>query len=175
MTTPTTPLPGEELTPAELYDAFGRFPSGVALVAAEVDGITEGLVASSFTVGVSTDPPLVLVAVRNASSTWPRLRAAGHLGVSVLGEQHEAACLQIASSPPGDRFAGLSLVRATYGAVFLTGAPLRMRCLIEAELPAGDHHVVLLRVLGLRLEDDGVPLVRHRSAFRRLATEVDPG
>ena len=38
--------------PQLLRQAFSHFPSGVAAFAAEVDGTLEGMVASSFSVGV---------------------------------------------------------------------------------------------------------------------------
>jgi flavin reductase (DIM6/NTAB) family NADH-FMN oxidoreductase RutF len=39
---------------------------------------------------------------------------------------------------------------------------------IEDEIPAGDHHIVLLRVIGLRTGPETLPLVFHRSGFQRL-------
>jgi flavin reductase (DIM6/NTAB) family NADH-FMN oxidoreductase RutF len=42
-------------------------------------------------------------------------------------------------------------------------------CSIHAEVPAGDHDVILLRVHGLRVDTDIAPLVFHGSRFRRLA------
>ena len=58
-----------DLHPNALRQAFGRFPSGIAALCAEIDGAPQGIVASSFTVGVSMDPPLVMFAVQNASRT----------------------------------------------------------------------------------------------------------
>ena len=59
-----------------LRAAFGHHPSGVAALIAQVDGVPAVLIASSFTVGVSADPPLVSVAVQRTSTSWPLLRRA---------------------------------------------------------------------------------------------------
>ena len=158
-----------DLQPNALRRAFGRFPSGIAALCAEIDGTPQGIVASSFTVGVSMDPPLVMFAVQNTSRTWPVLRSAGRIGVSVLGSSHDGVCRQIASRD-GDRFAGLSLHEADSGALFLDEAALWLETSIENEVPAGDHAVVLLRVHGYSTHDDAhEPLVFHGSAFRNLS------
>jgi len=157
-----------DLQPTALRRAFGRFPSGIAALCAEIDGAPQGIVASSFTVGVSMEPPLVMFAVQNTSRTWPVLRSAQRIGVSVLGTGHDGVCRQIASRD-GDRFAGLEL-HETEGALFLDEAALWLDCSIENEMPAGDHAVVLLRVHGYSTHEDAhEPLVFHGSAFRNLA------
>jgi flavin reductase (DIM6/NTAB) family NADH-FMN oxidoreductase RutF len=157
----------EAPTPGLLRTAFSHFPSGLAALAAVVDGAPAGLVASSFTVGVSLEPPLVLFAVQNTSTTWPVLRRAGRIGVSVMGESHRQACRQLASKT-GDRFAGLDIATTGPGAVFIRDAPLWLETVIEGEVPAGDHHVVLLRIVSLGSRPEISPLVFHRSDFRRL-------
>ena len=78
-----------------LRDAFGAFPSGVVAVAASVKGQLTGIAASSFT-SVSIDPPLVSFSIATSSSTWPLLREAEHLGISVLADHHDAVCRQLA-------------------------------------------------------------------------------
>ena len=157
-----------DLQPAALRRAFSRFPSGIAALCAVIDGKPQGLVASSFTVGVSMEPPLVMFAVQNSSRTWPALRGAGRIGVSVLGSEHEQICKQIASRD-GDRFAGLNLHTDDSGSLFLDRAALWLECSVENEIPAGDHSVVLLRVHGHASHDDAhEPLIFHGSAFRHL-------
>ena len=86
------------LTDTALREAFSQFPQGMVLVAAEIDGVRHGLVASTFTVGVSLDPPLVSFAVQHSSRTWPSLREHGHLGVTMLGGTRR--CRWLVSSPP---------------------------------------------------------------------------
>lgn len=159
-----------DLSALSLRNAFSHFPSGVAALAGYADGVKEGLVASSFTVGVSLDPPLVSFAVQNSSRTWPRLRRAERIGVSVLAEGHDQVCRQMASKD-GDRFAGLGLQVTEDGAVLLEGAALWLETSVYAELPAGDHQVVLLQVHGVSDQSgEHEPLVFHRSAFRNLRT-----
>jgi flavin reductase (DIM6/NTAB) family NADH-FMN oxidoreductase RutF len=154
--------------PATLRRTFAGFPSGVAAISAHVDGINEVIVASSFTVGVSLDPPLVLFAVQNASRAWPRLKGASMLGVSVLASDQDEACRQLASGPPEERFRGLEFHHASTGAVFLRYAPVWLECTVWREVPAGDHTLVILEIHGLFRDETVEPLVFHGSTFRRL-------
>lgn len=154
------------LEPTALREVFAAFPSGVVALAARVDGELVGMAASSFT-SVSLDPPLVSECVARASRTWPRLRLAGRIGISVLGVGHEAACRQLARRS-GDRFAGLPLRERPDGAVVLDGAAARLECSVAREVDAGDHVLVLLEVHGLSADAAVAPLVFHGSRYRRL-------
>jgi flavin reductase (DIM6/NTAB) family NADH-FMN oxidoreductase RutF len=167
--TALTDIRDPALTPMgdALRRTFALFPSGVAAIAAEVDGAPRVLVASSFQVGISAEPPLVLFAVQRTSESWPVLRRATRLGVSVLGEAHEAACRRLASKV-ADRFSGIPTETTASGAVLIGGAPVHLECSIEGGMPAGDHDLVLLRVHALATDPVAEPLVFHRSTFRRL-------
>ncbi|WNM26902.1 flavin reductase family protein [Demequina capsici] len=155
-------------TPDTLKAAFGAFPSGVAALCAEVDGMRRGLAATSFTVGVSFDPPLVVCSVQNTSTTWPHLRTATRIGVSVLGAGHESVCLELAKRAE-DKFANLSSVSSGSGAVFIAGAPVWLECSVVTETPVGDHTLVVLKVDALSVLPEQDPLVYHAKQFRRLA------
>jgi flavin reductase (DIM6/NTAB) family NADH-FMN oxidoreductase RutF len=155
-----------KLTPSTLREAFGHFPSGVIAIAAEIEGVREGLAASTF-VPVSLDPPLVSFCVQNISTTWPKLKSAPMLGISVLGEAHDEAAKTLAAKT-GDRFAGLETVSNGSGAVFIKGTGLWLESAIEQLVPAGDHTIVVLRVTEVKVDADVAPIVFHRSVFRRL-------
>lgn len=155
-----------KLTPSSLREAFGHFPSGVVAIAAEINGVREGLAASTF-VPVSLDPPLVSFCVQNTSTTWPKLKEVPLLGISVLGEAHDAAVRTLAAKT-GDRFAGLETESNDGGAVFIRGTSVWLESAIEQLIPAGDHTIVVLRISDVRVDPDVAPIVFHRSIFRRL-------
>jgi flavin reductase (DIM6/NTAB) family NADH-FMN oxidoreductase RutF len=150
-----------------LRNAFGCFPSGVTAICAMIDGGPEGMAASSF-VSVSLDPPLVLVCIQNSSATWRKLRTAPRIGVSVLGEEHDRACSQLAAKS-GDRFEGLEWCTTEGGAVLLEGAAVSLDCSVVEEIAAGDHQLVMLRIEELKFQPTVNPLVFHGSRFRKLA------
>jgi flavin reductase (DIM6/NTAB) family NADH-FMN oxidoreductase RutF len=156
----------QDLDPALLRRAFGIFPTGVVAVAAEVDGQLVGLAASSFT-SVSLEPPLVSLSVANTSRTWPDLRRATHLGVTVLADHHRAAARQLAG-PVAERFDGLAVALSEAGAVTLADGLAQFDTTIYREVEAGDHTIVLLQLHAVEHGDGALPLVFHRSRFSRL-------
>ncbi|MDN4160066.1 flavin reductase family protein [Nocardioides abyssi] len=166
LATVTTLTTNQDLDPQRLREAFGIFPTGVVAVAAEVDGEPVGLAASSFT-SVSLDPPLVSFSVANTSKTWPTLRRAAHLGVTILASHQGTICRQLAG-PVEERFAGIGLHTTEDGAVLLDEGLARFDCSIHDEVVAGDHTLVLLRLHSVENADTSLPLVFHRSGFGRL-------
>ena len=169
-------MTAHNLTPLDqrtLRDAFGAFPSGVVAVAASVKGQLTGIAASSFT-SVSIDPPLVSFSIATTSSTWPLLREAGHLGISVLADHHDDICRQLAG-PREQRFDGLPFAVTEDGAVLLDEAVATYDCTIHDEIEAGDHVIVLLALHAVGAGDGEHPLVFHRSGFAKLhRDDLDP-
>jgi flavin reductase (DIM6/NTAB) family NADH-FMN oxidoreductase RutF len=143
-----------------LRQAFAAFPSGVVAVAAEVAGRPVGLAASSFT-SVSLDPPLVSVSIACSSTTWPVLRKAARIGVSVLAHHHADTCRQLAG-PAATRFDGLAVARGSTTALLLDDAAGAFECSIAQEIQAGDHVIVLLRLHAAH-QSPTAPLLFHGS------------
>lgn len=154
--------------PMTLRRAFGHYPSGVAALAAEVDGAKHVVIASSFMVGISLDPPLVQFAIQNTSQTWPKLREAERIGVSVIGQDQGPLSRQLAGRDRDARFEGVGHNQVEGGAVLLHDAPITFECSVYAEYPAGDHEVILLKVEALTCDDESEPIVFHGSRFRDL-------
>jgi flavin reductase (DIM6/NTAB) family NADH-FMN oxidoreductase RutF len=156
----------QDLDPSRLREAFGVFPSGVIAVAARVDDALVGLAASSFT-SVSLEPALVSFSVANTSKTWPTLRQASHLGLTVLADHHDDVCRQLAG-PVEHRFDGLDVSSTEQGATTIDDGLARFDCTIYREVEAGDHTLVLLQLHAVDQSDTSLPLVFHRRAFGRL-------
>lgn len=157
----------QDLDPHLLRKAFGVFPSGVVAVAAVVDGTFVGLAASSFR-SESLDPPLVSVSIASASKTWPDLRRATRLGVTILAEQHGDLARQLAGEPR-TRFNGVSTRTSDEGALVIDDGVAHFDTTIYGEVAAGDHTIVLLQIQSVEQPASGRPLVFHRSTFGRLA------
>ena len=163
-----SPEPGVDA--ARFRAALGRFATGVALVTADGGGAPLGLIVSSFT-SVSLRPPLVAFNPSRDSFTWSRMRRTGRFGVNVLGESHEAYVR--AAAPAGaDRFGPVAWSRTPSGMPRLAGAIAFLECEIDAEHRAGDHSIVVGRVLHAETAP-GLPLLNWASAFGRLAPAHD--
>lgn len=145
-----------------LKQVFAEYPSGIAALGAEVDGQEVLMIASSFTVGVSYDPPMCSVAIQRSSETWPRLKAATTIGVSGLGAGHASSVWQLASRNRNHRLDDLSASRTESGALFLNGATAWMECIPVSEYDAGDHVIVLFEVRSTHIEPESAPLILHR-------------
>jgi flavin reductase (DIM6/NTAB) family NADH-FMN oxidoreductase RutF len=152
--------------PAQLRRVFGAFPTGVTAIAAELEGTPVGIAASSFT-SVSLHPPMVSVCVAHTSSTWPALRGAPRLGVSVLGAHQQVAARRLAG-PSAERFVDLAWRATPHGALVLDGVSAWLETSVDQVVTAGDHDIVVLRVHDLAVDPDVAPLVFHASRFREL-------
>jgi flavin reductase (DIM6/NTAB) family NADH-FMN oxidoreductase RutF len=163
----TTFATNQDLSETALREVFGAFPSGVVAVVADIDGVPVGLAASSFT-SVSIDPPLVSISIANGSKTWPDLRRADHLGVTVLAGHHAEFARQLAG-PVQHRFDDIPLSRSETSAIHVRDGVAHFETTIHSELPAGDHTIVLLQVRSRSVLASAEPLLFHRSGFRQIS------
>jgi flavin reductase (DIM6/NTAB) family NADH-FMN oxidoreductase RutF len=159
-------LSSELVTAHQMRNVLAGFPTGLVLVAADVEDRIVGLSANSFT-SVSLDPPLVSISFAHTSTSWPVLRKAPRWGVSVLGEQ-QAHVLQELRLPAQERFSRLDM-HVESGAAFVAGALARLTVELDTEIEAGDHALTLLRVLELHRDAEQHPLIFFGSGAHRLA------
>ncbi|MFC4529641.1 flavin reductase family protein [Sphaerisporangium dianthi] len=161
------PASGDAGDPGHFRSVLGRFATGVVAVTGidPADGAPHGLAVNSFT-SVSLDPPLVAFCVANTSMTWQRLKAAPSICVNVLSERQEHVSRRLAAKGV-DKFAGLPWSPSPGGGPFISGALAWIDCSIESEHVAGDHTIVVARVLALDAHADHGPLLFFRGDYGR--------
>jgi flavin reductase (DIM6/NTAB) family NADH-FMN oxidoreductase RutF len=127
-------------------DTLSHFASGLTVVAGLTsDGLPAGFTCQSF-YSVSITPPLVSFSVGVSSTTYPVIRAAGRFVINVLaGEQCELAS-QFARSGT-DKWAGVKWSPSPNGNPVIQDSLMWLDCELHAEYPAGDHLIVVARVL----------------------------
>lgn len=152
--------------PDDIRAALRALPTSVVLVAADIDGATIRMLASSFT-SVSLEPPLVSVAFMRTSSTLPRLLEAPAWGISLLSSAMSEPLEQL-SRPAPIRFSDVELSRCDNGAKFLPESPLSLTVTPDQQVEAGDHVIVVLRVIGIVGDTSRPPLVLHNRTVHHL-------
>ncbi|MGQ3675820.1 flavin reductase family protein [Xanthobacter sp. TB0139] len=148
-----------------LRRALGLFATGVCVVTTTApSGERVGLTINSFS-SVSLDPPLVLWSLARSSPWLELFRNASHFAVNVLSAEQEELCSRF-SRPVEDRFAGLDVAHGAGKAPLLPGCLAHFECAQEQVVEAGDHIILLGRVLSHRKGDGADALVFCNGVLR---------
>lgn len=150
-----------------LRDALGCFATGVTIVTTFAeDGRPVGLTANSFT-SVSLDPALLLVCIGKSASTLPHFRGATRFSVNVLHIGQQPTSTRFTRKDV-DRFEGVPWEAGEFGSPILTHSLASFECEREVMQDAGDHVVLMGKVLKARFEPRRDPLLYFRGRYRRL-------
>ena len=134
--------------PAHFRRVLGHYPTGVSIVTAlDEAGAPLGMVVGSFT-SVSMDPPLIAYFAMITSWTYGQIRPSGRFCVNVLAADQEPLCRAFASRG-ADKFTGVGWHPAATGSPILDDAVAWIDCETEAIHSAGDHDIVVGRVVDL--------------------------
>ncbi|MEU6825705.1 flavin reductase family protein [Streptomyces atriruber] len=185
---PTPRLPSSDghadgVSNDEFRAAMSRLAAGVVLVTAREPGLDPddptapagedvGMTATAF-LSVSLDPPLVMVSLREGSRMDDLLAEQPLWAVSVLSESQRHIAGRFAMKGRiSDRllFEDIPYVRgAASGAPLMGGALSTLECRTEQTVAAGDHTLVIGRVLTASLPSgEGGPLTYFRGRYRQL-------
>lgn len=152
------------IDPGDFRRVLGHFASGVTVVTAITDGVPAGMTIQSFT-SVSLDPPLVGFLPGRESSSWLAMKEAGAFCVNILGSGQEDLCMTMASRAE-DKFDGIAWEGAATGSPVFPGSIGWIDCTIEAIHEAGDHDIVVGRVVQLEAPENGDdPLLFFKGGF----------
>lgn len=164
----------------EFRAAMSRLAAGVVLVTAHEPALDPdgpggediGMTATAF-MSVSLDPPLVMVSLRDGSRMDDLLAEQPLWAVSVLSESQRHIAGRFAMKGRiSDRllFEDIPYVRGeASGALLVRGSLATLEVRTEQRVPAGDHTLVIGRVLTAGLPSgDGGPLTYFKGRYRQL-------
>jgi flavin reductase (DIM6/NTAB) family NADH-FMN oxidoreductase RutF/DNA-binding IclR family transcriptional regulator len=158
-----------QIDPTRFRQVLGQYPTGVVIVTAlDAEGRPIGMTVGSFT-SVSLDPPLVAFLPDQGSSSWRALRESGDsFCVNVLDAAQEDVCRAVAMRKT-DKFEGIGWQLSPAGNPVIDGAVAWIDCETDQIHDAGDHHIVVGRVLDLDLGHGGQPLLFFRGGYGSFA------
>ena len=151
------------MDPQIYREFFGQLPTGVtAIVAASPNGPV-GLVVGTFS-SVSLDPPLVSFMVTSGSRSWTAVKAVGRFTANILASDQRRLS-QIISGWSPDKFRNVKFEDSNPSVIkdCLAWAD----CVLEREVEAGDHMIVLAAPLQLTLARAARPLIFFQRAYHR--------
>lgn len=151
-----------------LRQALGAFATGVTIVTARgPEGEPVGFTANSFT-SVSLDPPLLLVCLAHTAASYDIFCRAGSFAVNVLEVGQEDTARRFASRG-ADKFGPTPWKPGHQGAPLIDGSLARFDCAMHQRVAAGDHDILMGRVMGFSLHA-GDALVYHFGSFKALSS-----
>jgi flavin reductase (DIM6/NTAB) family NADH-FMN oxidoreductase RutF len=144
----------------QISDLFHRLTQGVYVI-----GVADGERRDGFTAAwvmqVSFDPLLVALSINPKNASYPLLHAGGGFTVNILKREQQdlARRLGTRSGREEDKLAGVRWHAGRLGSPILDDALAYFECELAGRMRAGDHELVLGRVVrGEVLDQDATPL-----------------
>jgi flavin reductase (DIM6/NTAB) family NADH-FMN oxidoreductase RutF len=155
--------------PPGFAEALAAWPAGVTLLTL-ADGRDDVGVTVSAACPVSADPPLVLVSLIASSYPAEVLSRTGPFALTLLAASQRMLAGRFASAGrPSARVLldGVPHQRGPQsGALIPDGGLAAFECEVTDRLPAGDHLLLVARVLAVPYAaDSGEPLIRFRGRY----------
>ena len=146
-----------------LRHAFGSFTTGVTIATTlGEDGKPWGFTANSFT-SVSLDPPLLLICLAKTAGSFKAFVEAERFAVNVLSAAQREASVAFATLG-ARKFDAVPWRQERTGAPILDGGVAWFDCAMEQVIDAGDHAILLGRVLAFDSNAEP-PLAYCRGAY----------
>jgi len=153
--------------PRALRDAFGCFATGVTVITTNPSGgPVQGMTANSFT-SVSLDPPLVLWCLGKESDCLTMFSQVPNFAINILSAAQQDLSNHCAK--PGDHSLDqFKWQSGKTGAPILDGAITTLDCEVADRIDAGDHIIMLGRVVDMVDGTGEAPLIFNRGQYRDL-------
>lgn len=151
-------------------EALSCWCSGVSVVTTRSeDGLMYGLTVSSFS-SLSLDPPLILVCVDNRNRFPAMVTESGGFAVSILHAAQQEASNYFARPGrlPTKDFTEIEGDWTQSGQPVVKGAMAWLACEVDQQVEAGDHTIVIGRVVET-FASEAEPLLYYRRGYRTVA------
>lgn len=158
----------------EFREAMARLGTGVVVVTCEVDSSPWGLTVSACC-SVSAEPPLLLVSLGTETVSTHAIAEKDRFGVSVLHESLVDVA-RFGSTSGQAKFIHnyCSDAFPTSNTPVIAGALTHLDCVVEKEIKAGDHTIILGRVGSVTFPAYGRPLIYFGRHYHPLGDSVHP-
>lgn len=158
MTTHSIDFATGSADPKQFRNALGRFATGITVITTcTPSGKCEGMTANSFS-AVSLDPPLILWSIRNEAPSLASFLEAEAFAINIL-TQEQASLSHHFASPSEDKFADIEVSKGYRDCPLISGALAHFECALEKAIPAGDHQIMLGRVMRAGYDAAAQPLL----------------
>ena len=142
-------------------DVLGRYPTGVAIVSAFVDGQAVGVTVNSFA-SVSLDPPLVLWSIERATDRHGLFEKVDDYVINILAS--DQAELAKACAQNADLVACKAVVSGAK-LPLVGNSVAHLICRRSATYPGGDHDIIVGEVVDMETPRDFPSLVFYRGTY----------
>ncbi|MCU0734897.1 MAG: flavin reductase family protein [Methylotetracoccus sp.] len=143
----------------EIAELFRRLTHGVYVI-----GVAGPEKPNAFTAAwvmqVSFKPLMVAISINPGHSSYRLLKESGCFSVNVLAHDQFDLALHYGQPSSVDKLAGRAWHPSEHGVPMIDSAIAQFECTFEDECTAGDHRVVVGRVVsGKLLRPDAVPMI----------------
>ena len=160
--------PAGTIDPSLLRAVAGTFATGITIITCANGGKDHGCAANAV-LSASLDPALMLISLDQTSRTRAAIEQASSFAINILPDSSKGAALcSIFAGRSENKFAHAPHRRGRLGAPVLNDALGWFECSVELAQVAGDHTLIVGRVVDAGHEP-GEPLVFFRGRHRRLA------
>jgi len=149
---------------------MGHFATGVTIMTTTAARRMHGMTVSAFA-SQSLDPLLILVSVERSTVMHQLVAQSGAFAINILDEHGEGTARFFADNA---RLNGPEFKEGAYH-LGVTSSPILeeatgyLEATVDRTLDAGDHTVIVGRVVALKIVGDTAPLIYYRSGYRGLA------
>ena len=149
--------------------ALGNYPTGVTIITAKGGDVPVGLTANSFA-SVSLDPLLILWSIDHKASSLETFKTSKHFAIHILEANQQELCKTFASKNV-DRFDLCQWSESDNSVPIIDGTFAVLECETFDTIEAGDHTIIIGKVINIDVDSEKDPMLYHRRVFGPIPEE----